>query len=166
MFVCPGCYRDPSWPLWRQPLPAYTMLFLVPIYSFLATMANLQSYRSRHAPVMVSSISALCFLARCHLSFIAPCSPVELTLGHLSFVQSFVFRDWTMANVFIFLESDGIRLAELFYLIVVLYPAVRILTHSNPQYSSFTRLVVVRHPPRAVRLCSRALRILRTKARL
>jgi hypothetical protein len=30
------------------------MLFLVPIYSFLSTMANLQSYRSRHTLVMVS----------------------------------------------------------------------------------------------------------------
>lgn len=49
----PGCYRNPSWPWWRQTLPAYTLLFLVPIYSFLATMVNLQSYRSRHAPVMV-----------------------------------------------------------------------------------------------------------------
>ena len=38
------------------------MLFLVPIYSLLATMANLQSYRSRHAPVMVSYVSALSIL--------------------------------------------------------------------------------------------------------
>ena len=53
-FTFSGCYRDPSWVWWRKPLPAYTMLFLVPIYSFLGTMANLQSYRSRHAPVMVS----------------------------------------------------------------------------------------------------------------
>lgn len=49
-----GCYRDPSWSWWRKPLPAFTLFFLVPIYSFLATMVNLQSYHSRHTPVMVS----------------------------------------------------------------------------------------------------------------
>ena len=65
-----GCYRDPSWHWWRQPLPMYTMLFLVPIYSFLATMANLQSYHSRHTPVMVSCISALCFPAPSRPSFV------------------------------------------------------------------------------------------------
>ena len=57
--ACLGCYRDPAWAWWRQPLPAFTMLFLVPIYSFLSTMANLQSYRSRHTPVMVSDMPAL-----------------------------------------------------------------------------------------------------------
>ena len=44
------------------------MLFLVPIYSFLSTMANLQSYHSRHTPVMVSDVFAVCFLAPCYPS--------------------------------------------------------------------------------------------------
>ena len=78
--MCSGCYRDPSWSWWLQPLPAFTMLFLVPIYSFLSTMANLQSYHSRHAPVMVSDITVIYFPVPClrYLSYRPPlncCSP-------------------------------------------------------------------------------------------
>ena len=172
-----GCYRDPSWPWWRQSLPAFTMLFLVPIYSFLSTMANLQSYRSRHAPVMVSCISALCFLARCHPPFIAPCSPVdiELILGDLSFcIITFVSRldDGECLHPFQvphLLESDGIRLAKFFffYTSFTISPSNRSNTHAF-KYSIFMYRLPARSlfatPPRArARLCSRALRILRTK---
>lgn len=48
-----GCYREPEWPWWRQPLPWWTMFFLVPLYTTCSSLSNLQSFRSRHLPVMV-----------------------------------------------------------------------------------------------------------------
>lgn len=37
-----GCFRDPSWPWYRQPLPFWTVFFLVPIYSTCSSLSNLQ----------------------------------------------------------------------------------------------------------------------------
>lgn len=51
--LCSGCYRDPTWPWWRQPFPWWTMLFLVPLYSTCSSLSNLQSYKSIQLPVMV-----------------------------------------------------------------------------------------------------------------
>ncbi|KAF7436631.1 hypothetical protein PC9H_003464 [Pleurotus ostreatus] len=51
--VFKGCYRDDSWPWYRQPFPWWTMLFLVPLYSICSSLSNLQSYRSIQLPVMV-----------------------------------------------------------------------------------------------------------------
>ncbi|KAL4268084.1 ThrE exporter family protein [Pleurotus pulmonarius] len=51
--VFKGCYRDGSWPWYRQPFPWWTMLFLVPLYSICSSLSNLQSYRSIQLPVMV-----------------------------------------------------------------------------------------------------------------
>ncbi|KAI0756791.1 hypothetical protein C8Q80DRAFT_56146 [Daedaleopsis nitida] len=48
-----GCYRNPSWPWYRQPFPWWTMLFLVPIYSTCSSIQNLQSIRSVQLPIMV-----------------------------------------------------------------------------------------------------------------
>ncbi|EIN14060.1 DUF1212-domain-containing protein [Punctularia strigosozonata HHB-11173 SS5] len=48
-----GCFRDPHWPWWRQLLPWWTMLFLVPVYATLSCMSNLQSWRSKQFPVMI-----------------------------------------------------------------------------------------------------------------
>lgn len=48
-----GCYRSPSWPWYMQPLPWWTALFLVPLYSTCSSIANLQAIRSWQLPVMV-----------------------------------------------------------------------------------------------------------------
>lgn len=48
-----GCYRDPSWPWYRQPFPWWTLFFLVPIYATCSSLANLQRVRSIQLPVMV-----------------------------------------------------------------------------------------------------------------
>ncbi|EIW64255.1 DUF1212-domain-containing protein [Trametes versicolor FP-101664 SS1] len=52
--IIKGCYRNPSWPWYRQPFPWWTMLFLVPIYSTCSSVANLQSIRSVQLPIMVA----------------------------------------------------------------------------------------------------------------
>jgi len=89
--MCLGCYRDPAWAWWRQPLPAFTMLFLVPIYSFLSTMANLQSYRSRHTPVMVSDVPAL------NASSFRVVSHYSFNVHHSSFTIFLAAeRSWTL----------------------------------------------------------------------
>ncbi|PPQ67095.1 hypothetical protein CVT25_005696 [Psilocybe cyanescens] len=48
-----GCIRIPSWPFWRQPLPWWTLFFLVPIYSTCSSLSNLQYWRSLQLPLMV-----------------------------------------------------------------------------------------------------------------
>jgi hypothetical protein len=48
-----GCFRDPSWPWWRQPVPLWAHSFLVPIYSTSSSLQNLQSWRSKQLAVMV-----------------------------------------------------------------------------------------------------------------
>lgn len=51
--IIKGCYRDPAWPWWRQPFPWWTLLFLVPIYAFCSSLANLQRVGSVQLPIMV-----------------------------------------------------------------------------------------------------------------
>jgi uncharacterized membrane protein (DUF4010 family) len=53
LIVLPGCYRDPSWPWYRQPFPWWTMFFLVPLYSACSSLSNLQSFRSSRLPIMI-----------------------------------------------------------------------------------------------------------------
>ncbi|KAH9486583.1 Pheromone-regulated membrane protein 10 [Psilocybe cubensis] len=48
-----GCIRLPMWPFWRQPLPWWTLFFLVPIYSTCSSLSNLQYWRSLQLPLMV-----------------------------------------------------------------------------------------------------------------
>lgn len=46
------CVRDPNWPWWRQGMPEWYLWFLVPIFSVLLSMWNMQPLRSRQLPVM------------------------------------------------------------------------------------------------------------------
>lgn len=39
-----GCFRDPSWPWYRQPFPFWTVFILVPIYSICSSLSNLQAW--------------------------------------------------------------------------------------------------------------------------
>ncbi|KAJ3722927.1 hypothetical protein C8R42DRAFT_702187 [Lentinula raphanica] len=48
-----GCFRDPSWQWYKQDAPWWTLLFLVPLYSTLSSLGNLQRLRSVQLPVMV-----------------------------------------------------------------------------------------------------------------
>ncbi|PSR76685.1 hypothetical protein PHLCEN_2v8282 [Hermanssonia centrifuga] len=51
--IIKGCYRNPDWPWWRQPFPWWTLFFLVPIYAFCSSLANLQRLGSIQLYVMV-----------------------------------------------------------------------------------------------------------------
>jgi hypothetical protein len=51
--IIKGCYRDPEWAWYFQPFPAWTLLFLVPLYTFLSTSWNLQPWRSKQLPAMI-----------------------------------------------------------------------------------------------------------------
>lgn len=48
-----SCYRDPSWEWYRQAINPYWMILLVPAFSCVLSMWNLQPVRSRNFPVMV-----------------------------------------------------------------------------------------------------------------
>lgn len=48
-----GCFRNPSWPWWRLPLPWWSLFILVPVYSTCSSLANLQDWRSVQLPIMV-----------------------------------------------------------------------------------------------------------------
>ncbi len=58
-----GCFRDPTWQWWRQPLPFWSLFILVPLYSLFSSFWNLQPYKSKQLPVMVA-ISCFSFAAR------------------------------------------------------------------------------------------------------
>lgn len=47
------CRRDPNWEWWRQRLNPLWMILLVPAFSFLLSLHNLQPIKSRQLPVMV-----------------------------------------------------------------------------------------------------------------
>ncbi|KAI0079641.1 DUF1212-domain-containing protein [Panus rudis PR-1116 ss-1] len=51
--IVKGCYRNPAWPWYRQPLPWWTLFLLVPIYSTFSSLSNLQYWRSIQLPIMV-----------------------------------------------------------------------------------------------------------------
>jgi hypothetical protein len=57
-----GCYRDPSWPWYKQDFPFWSMFILVPAFSLFSSSWNLQPLRSKQLPVMVI-ISCCAFAA-------------------------------------------------------------------------------------------------------
>ncbi|KAH7885933.1 DUF1212-domain-containing protein [Phlebopus sp. FC_14] len=61
-YLLRGCHRDPAWPWWRQPMPWWSLFFLVPLYSICSSLSNLQRLWSWQLAVMVS-FACLTFLA-------------------------------------------------------------------------------------------------------
>jgi hypothetical protein len=51
--IVDGCYRPQTAPWYLQPFPTYCAFVIVPIFSLLSSLANLQPFRSRQLPVMV-----------------------------------------------------------------------------------------------------------------
>lgn len=49
-----GCYRDPSWDWYLQPIPWWSLFICVPIFTFCASMNNQQHWFSRQMLVMVA----------------------------------------------------------------------------------------------------------------
>ncbi|KAJ7099631.1 hypothetical protein C8R43DRAFT_250451 [Mycena crocata] len=48
-YIFKGCYRDPHWNGFRQPLPWWSSFLLVPLYSTFSSLSNLQSVRTFHS---------------------------------------------------------------------------------------------------------------------
>ena len=53
-----GCYRNIYYPWWLQPFPWWTQFIIVPLFSILSSMANLQPFWNRETFVMVTISSA------------------------------------------------------------------------------------------------------------
>lgn len=52
--IIKGCFRAPEWPWWRQPLPWWTIFFLVPMYLACSSLQNLHNFRkTRDFTIMV-----------------------------------------------------------------------------------------------------------------
>ncbi|KAJ7094631.1 hypothetical protein B0H15DRAFT_938234 [Mycena belliarum] len=51
--IIDGCYRPPSSPWFLQPFPAWCAFLIVPVFSLLSSLGNLQPFRSKQLPVMV-----------------------------------------------------------------------------------------------------------------
>ena len=65
-----GCYRAPHWPWYLQPLPYWTLFFLVPVFAFCCSMNHMQHWWSRQMVVMVSIACVAFWIARlCNLKF-------------------------------------------------------------------------------------------------
>ncbi|KAH0838169.1 DUF1212-domain-containing protein [Lanmaoa asiatica] len=52
-YLLRGCYREPNWPWWRQPLPWWLLPALVPTYCVASSLVNLQKFWSWQLLVMV-----------------------------------------------------------------------------------------------------------------
>ncbi|KAG5634310.1 hypothetical protein H0H81_002462 [Sphagnurus paluster] len=48
-----GCYRPKSFPWYLQQFPSWTVYIIVPVFSTLSSLANLQPIKSKQLPVMV-----------------------------------------------------------------------------------------------------------------
>lgn len=51
--IIDGCYRPKHFGWYLQPFPFWTQFLIVPLFSILSSLANLQPWRSRQLPVMV-----------------------------------------------------------------------------------------------------------------
>ncbi|KAJ7706362.1 hypothetical protein B0H17DRAFT_919283 [Mycena rosella] len=76
--IVKGCFRDPRWNWIRQPLPWWTMLFLVPLYSTCSSLSNLQSVRtwnSRKQLAIMVTFSCCSYTANRAVSSVLPNRP-------------------------------------------------------------------------------------------
>ncbi|KAF9076771.1 DUF1212-domain-containing protein [Rhodocollybia butyracea] len=51
--IIDGCYRPKHFAWFLQPFPTWTAFFIVPTFSLLSSLANLQPFKSKQLPVMV-----------------------------------------------------------------------------------------------------------------
>ncbi|KAF8351335.1 DUF1212-domain-containing protein, partial [Amanita rubescens] len=51
--IIEGCYRPKMFPWYLQPFPLWTAFIIVPLFSTLSSLANLQPFWSKQLPVMV-----------------------------------------------------------------------------------------------------------------
>jgi hypothetical protein len=51
-YVTEGCYRPPTYPWYLSPFPWWTQFIIVPLFSVLSSLANLQPFWSKQLPVM------------------------------------------------------------------------------------------------------------------
>ncbi|GAA6030523.1 hypothetical protein JCM8097_006187 [Rhodosporidiobolus ruineniae] len=113
------CYRDPSWEWWRQGISIYWLILLVPVYSTISSLANMQPLRSRELPVMVV-IAVIGYVAnRAATTFIFERSDIvsfigATVIGLLGNLYSRVFNGTSftaMATGVLFLVPGGIAAA-------------------------------------------------------
>jgi hypothetical protein len=81
-----GCYRDRSNPWYLQPLPWYTLIFMLPIYNFCSSMKRGQKWKTVPMVVMV--------MISCVSSGLTRYVNIKLGLGghpdYVSLIGSFV----------------------------------------------------------------------------
>ena len=51
--IIKGCYRNPDWAWYFKPFPVWTLVILVPLYTFFSTSWNLQPWKSKQLPAMI-----------------------------------------------------------------------------------------------------------------
>ncbi|EJD05985.1 DUF1212-domain-containing protein [Fomitiporia mediterranea MF3/22] len=52
--IVQGCFRDKNWGWYLQPVPYWSLFFLIPLFAFCSSMNNQQHWYSRQMVVMVS----------------------------------------------------------------------------------------------------------------
>ncbi|GAA5858128.1 hypothetical protein JCM8547_005663 [Rhodosporidiobolus lusitaniae] len=113
------CLREPGWEWWRQGISIYWLILLVPVYSTLSSLANMQPFRSRELPVMVF-IAVVGYVAnRAATTFIFERSDIvsfigATVIGLLGNLYSRVFNGTSftaMATGVLFLVPGGIAAA-------------------------------------------------------
>ncbi|GAA5977520.1 hypothetical protein JCM11641_000987 [Rhodosporidiobolus odoratus] len=113
------CVRDPDWEWWRQGISIYWLILLVPLYSTLSSLSNMQPLRSRELPVMVT-IAVIGYASnRVATTFIFERSDVvsfigATVIGLLGNLYSRIFNGTSftaMASGVLFLVPGGIAAA-------------------------------------------------------
>ncbi|KAF5384823.1 hypothetical protein D9615_001375 [Tricholomella constricta] len=114
--IVKGCNRDPSWSWFKQPLPWWTLFFLVPIYSTCSSLSNLQAWNQWQLLVMVS-FSCCAYAANRAISTVLPgrtdivSAAGAFVIGSLGNIYSRVVRGTaftSMVTGVLFLVPSGI----------------------------------------------------------
>ncbi|KAF9457342.1 hypothetical protein BDZ94DRAFT_236245 [Collybia nuda] len=113
--IIKGCFRDPTWPWYRQPLPFWTVFFLVPVYSTCSSLSNLQAWDSQL--IVMVAFSCCSYAANRATSAVLPgrtdliSAAGAFVIGSLGNVYSRVVRGTaftSMVTGVLFLVPSGI----------------------------------------------------------
>jgi len=78
-----SCFRDPTWEWYRQSINPYWMILLVPAFSAVLSLWNLQPIRNRNFPVMVI-ISCVGYTANYFANLCACVTVAQLLIAQTS----------------------------------------------------------------------------------
>lgn len=122
--ILDGCYRPPNFPWYLQPFPDWCAFIIVPVFSLLSSLANLQPFKSRQLPVMV--IISCCSYASNKVAnhYIFNRSDVVSAIG--------AFTVGLLGNIYS-RKMGGTAFTSMVTGVLFLVPVSRVLSHHIPK---------------------------------